>query len=223
LESTIIKFLGYKIMLQLYSYYRSSAAYRVRIALNYKDIEYELVPVNLVKNEQQCDEYLRVNPQGLLPALRLNNGDIITQSTAILEWLEEAYVAPALYPLEKLTKAKTRTLCNVIACDIHPLNNLRVLKHITGELNASEEQKLAWYQHWIELGFSNLESQLSGFRYAIDEKVTMVDVYLVPQVYNAIRFGQDMNNYPNIMRVYNTCNELESCKEAAPESQPDAK
>lgn len=210
-------------MLQLYSYYRSSAAYRVRIALNYKNIKYELVPINLVKNEQESAEYLRVNPQGLLPALRFNNGVTITQSTAILEWLEETYIAPALYPCDPLAKAKTRALCNVIACDIHPLNNLRVLKHITGELNATEEQKLAWYQHWIELGFSNLENQLDGSSYAMGERVTMVDIYLVPQVYNAIRFGLDMSNYPNIMRVYNTCNELGSFKEAAPESQPDAK
>jgi maleylpyruvate isomerase len=180
------------------------------------------MPVNLLKNEQKGAEYLDINSQGLLPALSLEGGEVLTQSPAILEWLEETHASPALYPSEIIARAKTRALCNVVACEIHPLNNLRVLKQVTGELNASDEQKLAWYHHWITLGFSNIESQINGSPYSMGTSVTMVDIYLVPQVYNALRFGQDMSAYPNIMRVYNACNELEAFKAASPESQPDA-
>jgi maleylpyruvate isomerase len=210
-------------MLQLYSYFRSSAAYRVRIALNFKQIEHEIIPINLVANEQNSAPYLDINSQGLLPALRLEEGSIITQSTSILEFIEESYPQYALYPLDVIAKTNVRALCNVIACDIHPLNNLRVLKYLKDELSLSEEQKLDWYKHWIALGFSNIESLLSASPYSMGENVTMVDVYLVPQVYNALRFKQDMTKYPNIMRVYEACNELEVFKVAAPESQPDAK
>lgn len=210
-------------MLQLYSYFRSSAAYRVRIALNFKQIEHEIIPINLVANEQNSAQYLDINSQGLLPALRLEEGTIITQSTAILEFLEENYPQYALYPLDVIAKTNMRTLCNVIACEIHPLNNLRVLKYLKGELSISEEQKLDWYKHWIALGFSNIESLLSASPYSMGENVTMVDVYLIPQVYNALRFKQDMTKYPKIMRVYEACNELELFKAAAPESQLDSK
>ena len=210
-------------MLRLYSYFRSSAAYRVRIALNYKNIEYDQVAINLVGDEQRSAAYLGVNPQGLVPALRLEEGTVITQSTAILEWLEEVHPALALYPPDPIARAKARALCNAVACDIHPLNNLRVLKYISGELNATDEQKSAWYQNWIAAGFASIESQLNGSPYALGETVTMVDLYLIPQVYNALRFEQDMTAYPKIMAVYEACNGLDAFKAAAPESQPDAK
>lgn len=209
-------------MLRLYSYFRSSAAYRVRIALNYKGIDYQQIPVNLVTNEQNSVDYLATNPQGLVPALKLDDDTIITQSTAILEWLEEEYPEPGLYPQDVVRRAKARSLCNIIACDIHPLNNLRVLKYLMGELHVSEEQKSDWYCHWIAKGFSSIEKALSSDSYALGEKVSMVDVYLIPQVYNALRFKQDMANYPNINRIYQACNELDAFKLAAPESQMDA-
>lgn len=209
-------------MLRLYSYFRSSAAYRVRIALNYKGIEYSQVPVNLVNDEQNSQEYLAINPLGLVPALKLADDTIITQSTAILEWLEEQYPEPALYPSDAATRAKARSLCNVIACDVHPLNNLRVLKYLKGELRVSEEQKINWYHHWIENGFRSVEKALGPDSYALGPRVSMVDVYLIPQVYNALRFKQDMNSYPNITRIYHACNELDAFKTAAPESQMDA-
>ena len=209
-------------MLQLYSYYRSSAAYRVRIALNYKGIEYKQIPVNLVENEQNSNEYLAINPQGLVPTLKLADDTIITQSTAILEWLEEQYPDPGLYPYDAATRAKARSLCNIIACDIHPLNNLRVLKYLKEELKVSEEQKNNWYQYWIAKGFRSVEKALSPDSFALGHTVSMVDIYLIPQVYNALRFKQDMNSYPNITRIYHTCNELDAFKMAAPESQLDA-
>lgn len=206
-------------MLQLYSYFRSSAAYRVRIALNFKGINYQQIPVNLVANEQNSPDYLATNPQGLVPALKLSDDTIITQSTAILEWLEEEYPEPSLYPHDSMVRAQARSLCNIIACDIHPLNNLRVLKYLTGELHMSEEQKTKWYHNWIAQGFSSLEQALSSSSYALGHEVSMVDVYLIPQVYNALRFQQDMTNYPNITRIYHACNELDPFKLAAPESQ----
>lgn len=209
-------------MLQLYSYFRSSAAYRVRIALNYKNIAYQQIPVNLVTNEQNSIDYLATNPQGLVPALKLADDTIITQSTAILEWLEEQYPEPSLYPRDTVDRAKARSLCNIIACDIHPLNNLRVLKYMAGEFNVSEEQKTNWYHHWIAKGFNSMEKLFSSDMYALGDKVSMADVYLIPQVYNALRFKQDMNIYPNIIRIYHACNELDAFQLAAPESQMDA-
>ena len=209
-------------MLRLYSYFRSSAAYRVRIALNYKGIEYKQIPVNLVDDEQNSKEYLAINPLGLVPALKLADDTIITQSTAILEWVEEQYPEPGLYPHDAATRAKARSLCNIISCDIHPLNNLRVLKYLKADLNVSDTQKTDWYHHWISKGFNSVEKALSPDTYALGHSVSMVDVYLIPQVYNALRFNQDMDSYPNITRIYHSCNELDAFKMAAPESQMDA-
>ncbi len=208
-------------MLQLYSYFRSSAAYRVRIALNLKSVEYEQIGVNLVKAEQRGPEYLALNPQGLVPSLRLEDGTVLTQSGAMLEWLEETYPQPRLYPADPIERARCRALCSAIACDIHPLNNLRVLKYLSGELGVSDEQKTTWYQHWIALGFDSLEGQLSGSPYALGDSPTMADVYLIPQVYNALRFKQDMSGYPRIQATYQACNELAAFQAAAPEAQPD--
>ena len=209
-------------MIQLYSYFRSSAAYRVRIALNLKGIKYEQLPINLVTNEQNSPEYLTVNPQGLVPAIELEDGTTITQSTAILEWVDEKYPEPPLYPHAALLRAKARSLCNIIACDIHPLNNLRVLKYLSEEFNVSEDQKTTWYYHWISKGFSSLEESFSSGSFALGQNVSMVDVYLIPQVYNALRFKMDMTKYPNIIRIYHSCNELEAFVSAAPESQADS-
>ena len=208
--------------MQLYSYFRSSAAYRVRIAMNMLNVRYEQIPVNLVKGEQQSPQYLQVNPQGLVPALKLDDSQLLVQSGAILEWLGENYPAPALYPTDSVEKAHVRALCQTIGCDIHPINNLRVLTYLTSELGVSDEQKTTWYQHWIALGFEALESSIKASPYAFGDRVTMLDIYLIPQVFNALRFQQDMTAYPKIMAVYNACNELDAFKAAAPGVQPDA-
>ncbi|WP_085284321.1 maleylacetoacetate isomerase [Colwellia chukchiensis] len=206
----------------LYSYFRSSAAYRVRIALNFKQIAYNIVAINLVKNEQNSAEYRAINSQGLLPSLRLEGGAVVTQSAAILEWLEESYPEHALYPEGAIAKAHIRSLCNIIACDIHPLNNLRVLRHLSSDIGVSDDEKLAWYHHWIDKGFTSIENHLGSSPFAAGTEVTMADIYLIPQVYNALRFSQDMTKYPKIMRVFKACNELNAFKAAAPESQTDA-
>jgi maleylpyruvate isomerase len=208
--------------MQLYSYFRSSAAYRLRIALNLKGVGYEQIPVNLIKGEQQSSEYLAVNRQGLVPALKLNDSQLLVQSGAILEWLDENFPEPALHPTDSLERAGVRGLCHIISCDIHPINNLRTLKYLTNELGISEEQKTQWYQHWIELGFEALEAQINATPYTCGRSVSMLDIYLVPQVYNALRFEQDMTRFPKILAVYNACNELYAFKTAAPEMQPDA-
>lgn len=209
--------------MQLYGYFRSSCAYRVRIALNLKQIECEMQAVNLVAGEQREAGYLEKNPQGLVPALVLDNGEVITQSTAILEWLEECYPGVPLFPKDRLERARCRSLCNLIACDIHPLDNLRVLKYLVNELGATEAQKLDWYRHWIAQGFTALEPQLQPAPFAMGAAPGMVEVYLVPQVYNALRFNQDMSAFPRIMALYETCNPLPAFQAAAPEAQADAR
>jgi maleylacetoacetate isomerase len=209
-------------MITLYSYFRSSAAYRVRIAMNYKGIPYKLESVNLLTNEQESEEYLSINPQGLLPALLTQEGQVIAQSTAILEWLEETYPTPPLLQGDRYARAKIREQLNAIACDIHPLNNLRVLKYLTGTLGADEQQKVRWYQHWIETGLYALEQQISPDSvYSSCSEIGMIDIYLIPQVYNALRFNCDMSAFPNINRVYDNCNTLDAFKNAAPGEQPD--
>lgn len=209
-------------MMLLYSYFRSSAAYRVRIALNLKGIDYQQLPVNLVAGDQKSAEYLELNPQGLVPALRLESGEVIAQSTAILEWLEEAYPAKSLLPENAYGRASARAMVNGIACDIHPLNNLRVLKYLSAELRVSDEEKNNWYCHWIHEGFTSLEKQIKAAPYALGESVSLVDVYLVPQVFNALRFKVDLSSYPKIQAVYKACNTLDAFVQAAPENQPDA-
>jgi maleylpyruvate isomerase len=207
--------------MKLYTYYRSSSAYRVRIALNHKRIAYEHCAVNLLKREQRGGDYLALNPQGLVPALQTDEGELITQSTAIIEWLDTAYPETPLLPNDELQRAKVRALVNIIACDIQPLNNLRVLNYLSNDLAVSDEQKNAWYQHWISAGFGALEAQLGESGYCYGETISMVDVYLIPQVYNALRFNTNMANYPNITRIYAACNELEAFKAAHPDQQPD--
>jgi maleylacetoacetate isomerase len=206
---------------ELYSYFRSTAAYRVRIALNLKGIDYELRPVNLLKEEQKSGWYLAVNPMGLVPALRLEDGTVLSQSTAILEWLEETSTAMPLLPADPSQRARVRAMANIIACDIHPLNNLRILKYLAGELGVSEDAKKAWYHHWIQFGFDALEPQIADGAYTAGDGLSMADIYLVPQVFNALRFDMDMSPYPAIMSVYNRCNELDAFIQAHPDNQRD--
>tara|TARA_R110001606_G_scaffold339713_1_gene487820 strand:- start:932 stop:1567 length:636 start_codon:yes stop_codon:yes gene_type:complete len=207
--------------MELYSYFRSTAAYRVRIALNLKGIDYSLTPVNLLKDEQKSDWYLAVNPLGLVPALRLDDGTVLSQSTAILEWLEETSPDMPLLPADPLQRSRVRAMANIIACDIHPLNNLRVLKHLVGELGVSEDAKKQWYHHWIKLGFDALERQMVKGAYTAGDGLSMADVYLVPQVFNALRFDMAMNPYPKIMSVFERCNEQDAFIKAHPDNQED--
>lgn len=207
--------------MELYSYFRSTAAYRVRIALHLKGVNYTLIPVNLLQGEQNSDNYRAVNPMSLVPALRLDDGVVLSQSTAILEWLEETLPQIPLLPVDPVQRARIRAMANIIACDIHPLNNLRVLKHLTGVLGAGEDAKNAWYHHWIQHGFNALEALVSDGAYAAGDQLSLADVYLVPQVFNALRFDVAMDPYPKIMSVYNRCNELEAFIKAHPDNQND--
>ncbi len=210
--------------MKLFTYFRSSAAYRVRIALNLKNIQHTLVPVNLLQSEQQGKDYQQVNPQGLLPALETEKGTL-AQSLAMLEWLESEYPEIPLLTGDHWHQAQIRNFCYAIACDIHPIDNLRVLKYLTNELKVDDQSKTDWYKHWIEIGFEKLElmltNQVSG-PFCFGEQVTLADTCLIPQVYNALRFKVDMTAYPRIYAIYQHCNSLQAFIDAAPENQPDA-
>ncbi|MCC2616668.1 maleylacetoacetate isomerase [Aestuariibacter halophilus] len=214
--------------LKLYGYWRSSATYRVRIALNIKGLDYEYVPVHLVKEggEQHQDAYSQLNPAHLVPTLVDEDRDIIlNQSMAIIEYLDERYPqTPRLLPSHTLDRARVRTVALDLACDIQPLANLRVLNKLADDFAVDQEGKAAWARHWITLGFEALETRLKNTAgdYCFGFDVTLADVALVPQVYNALRFGVDMSKYPLIDKVYQNCSALTPFKLAAPENQPDA-
>lgn len=203
---------------RLYDYFRSSAAYRVRIALNLKALDYESLPVNLIEGAQRSEDYLQLNPQGLVPALAPETGALLTQSIAILEWLEETHPEPALLPAEPADRARVRAMVQTIACDIHPLNNLRVLNYLTGTLAVSEEAKRAWYHHWIDLGFSALEQQVGDGDYCFGAAPTLADVCLLPQMYNARRFRQDLTAFPRLQRIALHLEQLPAFARASPEA-----
>ncbi|TXS93066.1 maleylacetoacetate isomerase [Parahaliea maris] len=202
--------------MELYDYQRSSAAFRVRIALGLKGLEWQSLPVNLLEFEQRGDAYLAVNPQGLVPALRLEDGALVTQSLAILEWLEETHPEPALLPAASLDRARVRALMYAIACDIHPLNNLRVLRYITRELGHSEDEKLAWYHHWLRQGFDALEQQVTGEDYCYGGELSLADVCLVPQMFNARRFELDLAPYPRLVAISRHLESIQAFASAAP-------
>lgn len=208
--------------MELFTYFRSSAAYRVRIALNLKGIEHRLTPVNLLSGENLGDAYKTINPQGLVPTLKLDDGRLLTQSTAMLEYLEAEYPAIALLPANHYEAARVRAWANLIACDIHPVDNLRVLKYLKGTLNVSDDEKTAWYHHWIHEGFRALEPELAAAPYCHGSEVTLADLYLIPQVYNALRFNLDMSAYPKIQSIWEACNALPAFDAARPENQPDS-
>lgn len=210
--------------IRLYSYWRSSAAYRVRIVLNIKRLDHEIVPVSLVNDEHRKQEYRAVNPQMLVPFL--DDGQVaIGQSQAILEYLDEAYPEPQLLPDSINRRARVRSFCNLICCDVHPLNNLRVLEYLTGELGIDVGQRQAWYAHWVKAGFDAAEVELTTFAdegpFAFGAQLTLADVCLVPQVYNARRFDVRLDDYPRLVAVADACNELEAFRAAVPERQPD--
>ena len=214
--------------MKLYTYWRSSAAYRVRIALALKGLSYQSHFIHLIKDggEQLKPDYEAINPQHLVPSLELKDGKVLTQSMAILEFLEEAYPEPALLPEGNHDRAYVRAVCQSIISDIHPVDNLRVLSYLTGEFGIDSEQKLNWYKHWITLGFEALEKTLSqsGFMgpYCHGCMPTFADICLVPQVYNARRFNMDLTPYPNIKQIDKTCQKLDGFVVALPEKQKDA-
>lgn len=206
--------------MRLHSYFRSSAAFRVRIALNLKGVDYDIVPVNLLEGQHRARPYLDVNPQGLVPALELDDGQILVQSPAILEWLEERHPEPRLYPTDPVARARLRALCFHIACDVHPLDNLRVLKYLGDELGADEPARNVWYQHWIRLAFTAVEPAVVG-PFCAGSEPSMADVYLVPQIFNALRFRFDMAPFPRLSAVYQQALQQPAFARAHPDRQPD--
>lgn len=213
--------------MKLYTYFRSSAAYRVRIALHLKGLRYEAVPVHLLRDggEQLGAAYRSVNPSMLVPALE-DDGNVIGQSLAIMEYLEETRPQVALLPADAAGRARVRALALTVAADTHPLGNLRVQKYLTGQLGVSEERKLGWQQHWLRSGLATLENLLAGDartgRYSHGETPTLADCCLVPQVFNALRFGVDMAAFPTVARIHAACETLPAFQQAHPSRQPDA-
>lgn len=209
--------------MKLYSYYRSSASYRVRIALNLKDISHDIIPVDLVKKEQKAEGFLSMNPQGLVPTLQ--DGDkTFTQSLAILEYLEEHYPhTPRLLPPIPALRAKIRAFALAIACDIHPLNNVRVLNYLKEELHCDDAAKNTWYQYWVQQGLAALEQTLTTEHtpYCFGNEPSLADVCLIPQLYNARRFECDMSVYPRLVAIETHCLKLHAFKKASPEQQVD--
>ncbi len=213
--------------MKLYDYFRSSAAYRVRIGLKMKGLDYESIPVHLVKDggEQLKAPYRAINPSGLVPSLQ-DNGATITQSLAILEYLDEVHPVAPLLPRDALGRARVRSLALAIACDIHPVNNLRVLRYLVKQAGLDEDAKNAWYVHWVQEGFSALEAQLAESgdtgRFCHGDTPTLADIVLVPQVFNAVRFNIDMAPYPTIARIDAACRALPAFAAAHPSQQADA-
>lgn len=213
--------------LTLYSYFRSSAAYRVRIVLGLKDLDYQQVAIHLVRDggEQHAASYLAINPQGLVPSLRHDEA-VLTQSTAICEYIDEVWPEPALLPRAPLQRAYVRSLMAAIACDIHPINNLRVLAYLTDRIGVSEEQKHAWYRHWVTEGFAAIERLIESHgyagRYCCGDTVGLADACLVPQIYNARRFNIDLTDFPRLAAIDHACEELPAFQTAHPDRQPDS-
>ena len=217
--------------MKLYSYFRSSAAYRVRIALNLKKLSYDIVPVHLLKHggEQLSAMYRTLHPNGLVPTLvemDVTHGQsVLTQSLAIIEYLEEAYPTVALLPSTALDRAFVRSIALSIACDIHPVNNLRVLRYLTHELRVDDDAKNTWYRHWCETGLMAIEVMLANDarvgRFCCGDRPTLADCCVVPQIVNAQRLQCDLSEMPTLMRINAACRELEAFIQAAPENQPD--
>ena len=211
--------------MKLYTFFRSSAAFRVRIALNLKGLAYEPAFVHLAKGEHHKPEYSALNPQALVPTLE-DGGRLLTQSLAIIEYLEETHPQPPLLPKDAFARARARSLAFLVACEIHPLNNLRTLTHLKKGLGQSEEQVNAWYRHWIADGMAKLESAMAKTpgtgKYSQGDAPGIADCCLVPQVFNAQRYKCDLAPYPTVMRVFDACMRLKSFDRAQPGKQADA-
>jgi maleylpyruvate isomerase len=214
-------------MIKLYNYFRSSASYRVRIALNLKGLPYDYVPVHLLKDggQQLAPSFRALNPDALVPVLD-DDGTVLTQSLAIIEYLEETRREPPLLPPNAAQRAYVRSIALAIACEIHPLNNLRVLRYLVKTLGVTEEQKNAWYRHWVEQGLASVEARLTAEgrsgRYALGDAVTLADVFIVPQIFNAQRMECNLDALPTVMRIFDNCMHLPAFVDAQPQTQPDA-
>ena len=211
--------------MKLYGYWRSSAAYRVRIAMHLKGLVFESVPVHLIKDggEQHKDTYTDLNPTHLVPTL-VDEDIKLHQSIAIIEYLDEKFPTVAIYPENIVTKAKVKALALDVACEMHPVNNLRVQQYLVKSFSLPESDKLIWSHHWMNIGFTAIEKQLklNAGQYCFGDNITMADICLVPQVYNANRFNLDMSKFPNICRVVDNCNKHPAFIAALPENQDDA-
>jgi maleylpyruvate isomerase len=209
---------------KLYSYFRSSAAYRTRIALNLKNLAYEMAFVHLSKGGgQQFDpQFKTINPQMRVPALLLDNGEVLTQSLAIIDYLDRVHPTPPFLPSDPVARAHINAVAQAIACDIHPLNNLAVLRYLKNPLGHDQAAIDAWYHHWIRLGFEAIETMIRPGPYAFGDRVTLADICLVPQVYNARRLKVPLDSFPRIVGVDAACLELPAFDKARPENQPDA-
>jgi maleylacetoacetate isomerase len=213
--------------MKLYGYFRSSAAFRVRIALNLKGFDYEQAFIHLRKGDQRSAAYLDLNPQGLVPALIAEDGAVLTQSLSIIEYLEETRPNPPLLPRDSVGRARVRSLAEAIACDIHPIDNLRVLQFLSRQLGHKEPDIETWFNHWIALGFEGIEKTLAtdgkAGKFCQGDTPGLADICLVPQVFNARRYPSfDLKPYPSIMRIFENCMKLEAFDRAVPEKQPDA-
>jgi maleylpyruvate isomerase len=210
--------------MKLYGFFRSSAAFRVRIALNLKGLSYDTVPIHLRRNDQAKPEYRGVNPQGLVPALEID-GHTLIQSLAIIEYLDETRPEPPLFPATAADRARVRALADIVACDIHPINNLRVLRYLTRTYSRSEDDIGNWYNHWIAAGFDALEALLASDPrtgvFCHGDRPGLADVALAPQVVNAERYKLDMSPYPTIARIFDSCMNLPAFQAAHPDNQPD--
>jgi maleylpyruvate isomerase len=208
----------------LYSFFRSSAAYRVRIAFNLKGLSYETAAIHLQKEGglNRKPAYRAINPQMRVPALRLDSGELLTQSLAIIEYLDEVHPQPPLLPRDSVARAQVRALAQLVACDIHPLNNVAPLRYLKNELGQDQGKIDAWYCHWVQEGFDALEAMLRPGPYAYGAEVTLADICLVPQVANARRLKVPLDAYPKIVAVDAACTKLAAFQQARPEQQPDA-
>ncbi len=209
--------------MKLYTYFRSSASYRVRIALHFKKISFESVYINLRKNDQESADYTTLNPQQRVPTLIDDDGKTLTQSLAIIDYLEQKHPSPALLPKDPYEQAKVRAFALAIAADLHPLNNLGTLTYLSTDMGASQEQKDKWYQHWLKVTFTALEKQISNpnSTFCFGNELTLADVCLIPQIYNALRFHHPMENYPTLKRIYEHCLTIPAFYKASPEEQED--
>jgi maleylacetoacetate isomerase/maleylpyruvate isomerase len=210
--------------MKLYSYFRSSASYRVRIALALKGLDYDYEAVHLVKGEHTSAGYAAVSAARLVPTLEDDEGVRLAQSMAIIEYLEETHPQPPLLPADPLGRARVRALAQDVACEIHPLNNLRVLRYLTHDLKLSEDDKDRWYRHWVESGLAVVERQLSAqpSRYCHGDQPTLADCCLVPQIFNAQRFNCRLDHVPEVMRVFEACMALDAFAKTQPSACPDA-
>jgi maleylacetoacetate isomerase len=211
--------------MKLHTFFRSSAAFRVRIALNLKGLQYQSIVKMLGKGEQRSPEYLAVNPQGLIPALEIPEG-VLSQSLAIIEYLDEQYPTPPFLPKDALGRAQVRSMALAIACDVHPLNNLRVLNYLKQQLQQDETNVNTWYRHWVTTGFVGLEELVqrhsSNGRYCFGDSLSLADILLVPQMFNARRFNTDLSPFPTLVGISTHLEAQPAFAAARPEVQPDA-